>query len=208
MLMRHHKGFTLIELLVAVAIFAVLSALGWQVFDHLIKTKDRNQIHEQQLAQLQQAYQIIQKDMIQAVPITAYVAGEKQPALILENGRFNFTKTGVTDPLNQGKSPQERVEYQYRADEKKLYRLRYSNVHQDGQIQPESSVLLDDVEEYDLTLLNPEQLTAWPSSELENEKENYALLPRGLQLKFKIQEIDYEWYFSLINTDYIKDKKI
>ena len=28
-------GFTLIELLVAIAIFAVLSALGWKVFDHL-----------------------------------------------------------------------------------------------------------------------------------------------------------------------------
>ena len=35
------SGFTLVELLVAIAIFAVLSALGWKVFDYLIKTKDR-----------------------------------------------------------------------------------------------------------------------------------------------------------------------
>ena len=40
-------GFTLIELLVAIAIFAVLSALGWKIFDYLIKVKDRNVIHEE-----------------------------------------------------------------------------------------------------------------------------------------------------------------
>ena len=36
------KGFTLVELLVAIAIFAVLSALGWKVFDYIVKTKDQN----------------------------------------------------------------------------------------------------------------------------------------------------------------------
>ncbi len=36
------KGFTLVELMVAIAIFAVLSALGWKVFDYMVKTKDQN----------------------------------------------------------------------------------------------------------------------------------------------------------------------
>ena len=39
------KAFTLVELLVAIAIFAVLSSLGWKVFDYLIKVKDRNMMH-------------------------------------------------------------------------------------------------------------------------------------------------------------------
>ncbi|HFF4339426.1 PulJ/GspJ family protein, partial [Acinetobacter baumannii] len=36
------SGFTLVELLVAIAIFAVLSLLGWKIFDYLLKVRDRN----------------------------------------------------------------------------------------------------------------------------------------------------------------------
>ena len=36
-MMKIKNGFTLVELLVAIAIFAVLSMLGWKVFDYLLK---------------------------------------------------------------------------------------------------------------------------------------------------------------------------
>ncbi|MCP5688524.1 prepilin-type N-terminal cleavage/methylation domain-containing protein, partial [Klebsiella pneumoniae] len=39
------SGFTLVELLVAIAIFAVLSLLGWKTFDYLLKVRDRNAEH-------------------------------------------------------------------------------------------------------------------------------------------------------------------
>jgi len=68
------KGFTLVELMVAIAIFAVLSALGWKVFDYIVKTKDQNVIHEQRLGQLQQTYQQILRDTVQAVPLTANIS--------------------------------------------------------------------------------------------------------------------------------------
>ena len=38
--MKYKQAFTLVELLVAIAIFAVLSMLGWKVFDYLLKVKD------------------------------------------------------------------------------------------------------------------------------------------------------------------------
>ena len=44
--MKYKQAFTLVELLVAIAIFAVLSMLGWKVFDYLLKVKDRNAEHE------------------------------------------------------------------------------------------------------------------------------------------------------------------
>lgn len=198
------KGFTLVELLVAIAIFAVLSALGWKVFDYIIQTKDRNAVHEQRLSQLQDTYQQILRDTVQAVPLTANINGDIQPALVLQNGRFNFSKTGVTDPLEEGISPDERVEYQYRADEQKLYRLKYRNLNQTGRDQPESSVLLSDVEQFQIVVLNPNEMTQWPDSSFDlNQVEQKQHLPKGIKINLMVNGVSYEWIFSLLNTDFL-----
>ena len=205
--MSTKKGFTLVELLVAIAIFAVLSALGWKVFDYLAKVKDRNAMHEANLEQLQESYQQILRDTMQAVPLTANVKGQQQPALVLQNGRFNFSKTGVTDPLQQGISPHERVEYQYRADEKKLYRLKYRNLHQTGNDQPESSVMLDEVEAFEIVVLNPNELSSWPESSIDPQQtEQLRLLPKGIKINLTVRDVQYEWIFSLLQTDFLKKK--
>ena len=205
--MSTKKGFTLVELLVAIAIFAVLSALGWKVFDYLAKVKDRNAMHEANLEQLQESYQQILRDTMQAVPLTANVKGQQQPALVLHNGRFNFSKTGVTDPLQQGISPHERVEYQYRADEKKLYRLKYRNLHQTGNDQPESSVMLDEVEAFEIVVLNPNELSSWPESSVDSQQtEQLRMLPKGIKINLTVRDVQYEWILSLLQTDFLKKK--
>ena len=202
------KGFTLVELLVAIAIFAVLSALGWKVFDYIVKTKDQNAVHEQRLGQLQETYQQILRDTVQAVPLTANINSDIQPALVLQNGRFNFSKTGVTDPLEEGISPDERIEYQYRADEQKLYRLNYRNLNQTGRDQPESSILLSDVEQFQVVVLNPNELTQWPDSSMDlNQLEQKQRLPKGIKINLTVNGVSYEWLFSLLNTDFLLDNQ-
>lgn len=205
--MTKRSGFTLVELLVAIAIFAVLSALGWKVFDYLIKIKERNTQHEQRLGQLQEAYQQVLRDTVQIVPITANVAGQVQPAVMLQNGQLTFSKTGVTDPLMQGIPPEERVEYIYKADEKKLYRYKYKNLNQTGNDQPETSVLLDSVDQFQIMLLNPNEMAQWPEVTLsENDVTQAKILPRGLKINLTVNEVSYEWVFSLLNTDFLKQK--
>lgn len=205
--MKKRSGFTLVELLVAIAIFAVLSALGWKVFDYLIKIKERNTQHEQRLGQLQEAYQQVLRDTVQIVPITANVAGQVQPAVMLQNGQLTFSKTGVTDPLMQGIPPEERVEYIYKADEKKLYRYKYKNLNQTGNDQPETSVLLDSVDQFQIMLLNPNEMAQWPEVTLsENDVTQAKILPRGLKINLTVDEVSYEWVFSLLNTDFLKQK--
>lgn len=202
--MIRRRGFTLVELLVAIAIFAVLSALGWKVFDYISKVKERNTQHEVRLSQLQEAYQQILRDTVQTVPLTANVNGDVQPALVLQNGRFGFSKTGVTDPLNQGIAPDERIEYQYKADEQKIYRLKYSNLNQAGQDQPDSSVLLVDVEKFEIFVLNPNELSSWPDTSIDlTDSNEIQRLPRGLKIKLTVSGIEYEWLFSLLNTDFL-----
>ena len=205
--MTKRSGFTLVELLVAIAIFAVLSALGWKVFDYLIKIKERNTQHEQRLGQLQEAYQQVLRDTVQIVPVTANVAGQVQPAVMLQNGQLTFSKTGVTDPLMQGIPPEERVEYIYKADEKKLYRYKYKNLNQTGNDQPETSVLLDSVDQFQIMLLNPNEMAQWPEVTLsENDVTQAKILPRGLKINLTVDEVSYEWVFSLLNTDFLKQK--
>ena len=205
--MTKRSGFTLVELLVAIAIFAVLSALGWKVFDYLIKIKERNTQHEQRLGQLQEAYQQVLRDTVQIVPITANVAGQVQPAVMLQNGQLTFSKTGVTDPLMQGIPPEERVEYIYKADEKKLYRYKYKNLNQTGNDQPETSVLLDSVDQFQIMLLNPNEMAQWPEVAFsENDVTQAKILPRGLKINLTVNEVSYEWGFSLLNTDFLKQK--
>lgn len=205
--MTKRSGFTLVELLVAIAIFAVLSALGWKVFDYLIKIKERNTQHVQRLGQLQEAYQQVLRDTVQIVPVTANVAGQVQPAVMLQNGQLTFSKTGVTDPLMQGIPPEERVEYIYKADEKKLYRYKYKNLNQTGNVQPETSVLLDSVDQFQIMLLNPNEMAQWPEVTLsENDVTQAKILPRGLKINLTVNEVSYEWVFSLLNTDFLKQK--
>lgn len=193
--MPRQQGFTLIELLVAIAIFALLSALSWQIFDYLVKSRDSNQRHEAAVAQLQDAYQQIQRDSVQALPLRAQIGENLQPALVLQNGRFNFSKGGVADPMQLGRSPEERIEYQYNLDEKALYRLQYPQLHHSGQLQPLRSVLMRDLEDWQVQVLNPEPMNNWPEQETQHQQ-----LPRGFQVQFKYQDIQYQWIFSLLNT--------
>lgn len=198
--MIKHHGFTLVELLVAIAIFAILAAMGWKVFEHISHVKERNVIREQHLADLQQAYQILLKDSVQMIPVTANVNGDSQPALMLQDGRLMFSKSGVIDPLEQGKPAFERIEYIYKESDKTLLRLRYQNLNYNGNEPPQSGVLLTDIENFKMTVLNPDELDIWPI-DVDNSV-NKKNLAKGIKMNFTYHGTDYEWIFSLMNTSY------
>ncbi|MFI7969022.1 type II secretion system protein J, partial [Acinetobacter baumannii] len=83
-------------LLVSIAIFAILSLLGWKVFDYLLKVRDRNTQHEVQLFELQDAYQQVLRDTLQIIPLSANQGGQLRPALEIDNQVLRFSKAGVT----------------------------------------------------------------------------------------------------------------
>ena len=105
--------------------------------------------------------------------------------------------------LKQGISNYERVEYVYNAQDKKLYRLKYANLNLPHSAQPLSSVLLHDVDQYQVTLLNPNELERWPDENTFNERQ----LPRGFKIKVMIRDVEYEWIFSLLNTDFLRTEQ-
>lgn len=202
--MKRHLGFTLIELLVSIAIFAILSALGWKIFDYLIKIKDRNQVYEQQLFELQDAYQLLLRDSLQIIPNTANINGQLRPALSLSENILQFSKGGVSDPLKEGLAPYERVEYRYVASEKVVYRLKYKNLNVVSSEQPVSSVVLKNVDQFQIAVLNPQLSTQWPDPQIDlTQSQNLRILPRGLKVNLNIAGTEYEWIFPLMDTQFL-----
>jgi len=196
------SGFTLVELLVAIAIFAVLSLLGWKIFDYLLKVRDRNAQHEVQLFELQDAYQQILRDTLQIIPLSANQGGQLRPALELDNQVLHFSKAGVTDPLKQGLSPFERIEYRYDPEQKKLYRLKYSNLNTSNREQPLSSTLLSQVEQFQIMVLTPQEVTKWPEINIDPTKpEEFRRLPKGIKIQLTVVGVSYEWIYSLNQGD-------
>ncbi|AJB48441.1 MULTISPECIES: type II secretion system minor pseudopilin GspJ [Acinetobacter calcoaceticus/baumannii complex] len=192
------SGFTLVELLVAIAIFAVLSLLGWKIFDYLLKVRDRNAEHEVHLFELQDAYQQILRDSLQIIPLSANQGGQLHPALEIDNQILRFSKAGVTDPLKLGLSPFERIEYRYDADQKKLYRLKYTNLNTSNNEQPLSSTLLSQVDQYQIMVLTPQEITKWPEVNIDPTKPNeLKKLPKGIKIQLTVAGVSYEWIYSL-----------
>ncbi|CAG69134.1 MULTISPECIES: type II secretion system minor pseudopilin GspJ [Acinetobacter] len=202
--MKRHLGFTLIELLVSIAIFAILSALGWKIFDYLIKIKDRNQVYEQQLFELQDAYQLLLRDSLQIIPNTANINGQLRPALSLSENILQFSRGGVSDPLKEGLAPYERIEYRYVASEKVVYRLKYKNLNVVSSEQPVSSVVLKNVDQFQIAVLNPQLSTQWPDPQIDlTQSQNLRILPRGLKVNLNIAGTEYEWIFPLMDTQFL-----
>ncbi|WOE32065.1 MULTISPECIES: type II secretion system protein GspJ [unclassified Acinetobacter] len=191
-------GFTLVELLVAIAIFAILAAMGWQVFEHISYVKARNTLREKNLIQLQQTYQIFLKDSIQIAPIVANQSSELQPALLLQDQKIALTKAGVTDPLAQAKPVFERIEYRYQPEHKHVVRSRYAYLNIMGEQAIQSSIVLKNIDAFKVTVLNPNEMDTWPDGAVTSL--NQTRLPSGIKVVFTQNGIGYEWVFAVMNA--------
>lgn len=202
MMKYKQQAFTLVELLVAIAIFAVLSMLGWKVFDYLLKVKDRNAEHEVHLFALQDAYQQVLRDSLQIIPLTANDGRQLQAAVVLDDRSFMFSKAGVSDPLKQGLSPYERIEYRFDEAQKKVYRLKYANLNIPNRVQPISSTLLENVDQFKVLALNPQELSEWPENTGDSNNVNeLKKLPLGFKIQLTVAGTDYEWIYSLVSNN-------
>ena len=200
--MKQH-GFTLIEVLVAIAIFAVLSAAGWQVFDQLIKNRERNQQHSQQLMLLQTAYSQLLRDIHQIAPVSGKQAGQNYPALALEAQQLQFNRSGVIDPLQQGLDQFEFIDYRYDEQQKALLRYKSAYIYRQDIQNLQSDVILAPIEELRFRALDPAIQDRWPAQSVtDTEAEQYmmAQLPKGVEVTFTYHGQPVRWVFALIQA--------
>ena len=65
-------------------------------------------------------------------------------------------------------------------------------------------MLLADVEQFQIVVLNPNEMTQWPDSSFDlNQIEQKQRLPKGIKINLMVNGVSYEWIFSLLNTDFL-----
>ena len=151
------KGFTLLELLVAMSIFSFMAITAYAGLSNMLTSNKAITEQEQKLKKIQRTMLFLEKDIRQIVSRprkTGYSADEVSPAFsygLDSDGLFEFTKSGVANPLALPKSSLERVRYDL--EEEELIRNSWAYVdHID--LEPVTMTLLTDVESIELRLLD------------------------------------------------------
>ena len=153
---KSQRGFTLLELMIAMAIFAALAVLGWQVFDSVNRARERAQLYADDLAVLQYAYLQLQQDIGQIIAYqapsdsnasnleasnnsvgnaTASQANEPnittpEPFMTLEGEQISFVRFADPDPRYQISPSLQRVDYIF--SDQRLIRRQYTSLDTDS----------------------------------------------------------------------------
>lgn len=159
-------GFTLLELLISMAIFSLLAAMAYSGLNNVLQVKQRTEISVDQFKRLQVAFNMMQRDIEQAVNRSIRDEyGSLQPAMV--GGQFNeylieLTRTGWQNPLQRARSNMQRVAYV--VEENQLIRVSWKMLDRASADPPHKRILLDDVEQLDIKYLDAtnKPVDAWP----------------------------------------------
>ena len=182
----HQRGFTLLELLVALAVFAIMAAAAYSSLHNILYTEAAVETETRRLAELQMAFFLLERDIEQAVPRGIRDEyGETQPPL--QTGRLLgdlliFTRAGWDNPLGQPRSGLQRLSYRF--EQGQLFRLAWNTLDCGGAGKPQSSLLLDGVQDVRVRFLNDEDKweKEWPPKEEDPEVEQKPKLPRAVEV--------------------------
>ncbi len=143
------NGFTLLEILIALFIFAIVGVIASSGLRSVLKDQEVSTRKSTQLAQLQLAIIVIERDLMQIVNRSVRVEnGELLPALIAnENDQpsLQFTHAGYINPqATRHQSTLQRV--RYRLSEGKLLRETWPMLDRTSTQEPDAQVLLTGVQ--------------------------------------------------------------
>jgi general secretion pathway protein J len=128
MSIRAQRGFTLIELLLAISILGLMSLGAYQFLANTSQSALRLNERQQELLAVERLQAVIAADLDQWVnrPIRDEL-GDPLPAFVLEpSGAMEFTRRGLSNPLDKPRSDMLRVRYEVR--EGRLWRLTWTTL--------------------------------------------------------------------------------
>ncbi len=186
---RAPRGFTLIELLVALAIFALLGALAYSGLSSVLETRKQTQHKAEQLAALQLAFAVIERDVEQASTRGVRdILGEPLPALrVNHDGLLEFTRGGWRNPGARQRSALQRVAYQFK--DGKLLRLVWPVLDQAQTSVARETPLLSGVKSFEARFFD-QTLTlqsTWPAST--GDAALARPLPRAVEISVEMEDL-------------------
>lgn len=149
------RGFTLIEVLIALAITAFVSMIAYTSISTVITSVDALRDSGNRSFEINRAWMLISRDLHQFVarPIRDEF-GDVEPALSggdLARFDLSLSRTGWHNPHGHPRSNIQRVNY--RIEDEALWRDTYFVLDRAGDTEPQSVMLLDDVEYMELRFL-------------------------------------------------------
>ena len=180
------RGFTLLELLIAVAILSLIAVGAYTLLSDTVRVRERGQIHQQQLRDLQKAMMILQRDLQQATPRAIRDEyGDVQPALYLpQQNVLEFSRRGWRNPLQQTRS--ELVRLRYRVEGGQLLRERWEVLDRARLTQPQKIVLLDNVSDFSVQVVaEGSRSNSWPRLGQTGEDRKTADMPQAVEVAFR-----------------------
>ena len=67
-------------------------------------------------------------------------------------------------------------------------------------MQPLSSTLLENVEQFKIVVLNPQELSQWPENLSDPDIAALKTLPLAIKIQLTVAGTDYEWIYSLLKS--------
>ncbi len=147
-----NSGFTLLEVLIAIVIFALISLTSFSIFNTVIKSDESSQRHTKRMNELQRAFLIIERDLLQISMRTIRLNGEAplKGYLHTENNissstqYLGFVRQGWTNPgLLLPRSDLQSVAYQL--NDTTIERLHFNFVDPVQGEEPKVRKLLSEV---------------------------------------------------------------
>lgn len=186
------QGFTLLEVLIAIAIFSVISLTSFTIFDAVLKGDETSKVRSQRQNELQRAFMIIERDLLQISRRSARLNGEVANTTLLQTATdvvdgeqaLAFVRHGWTNPgLLLPRSDMQMVAYQI--TDETLQRLHFNFVDAVVGEEPKIRPLISGVtslkfEYYD----GAKWLESWQRNELpmaiaiEIETRDYGIIHR------------------------------
>ena len=150
------RGFTLIEVLIALFISAIVAIMAYRGLDSAVQQRQSLQAAAERSNQILQFWTLLERDLTQITPRPIKDAYEqRQPALrggLVLDDFLAFTRAGWNNPAGQQRSNMQRVSYAFQDDT--IVRAMWRDVDATAQSEPQSLVVLRDVEDISVMFLN------------------------------------------------------